>query len=54
MATQNTITGQVSGEPIVIDVTPLVEHGDSPTAIILTLTIFTSVLLGSLAKLGGR
>lgn len=54
MTTQNTITGQITGEPITIDVTPLVEHGNSPTAIILTLTIFTSVLLGFLAKLIGR
>jgi hypothetical protein len=54
MTTQNTITGQASSEPSVIDVTPLVEHGNSPTAIIRTLAIFTSVLLGSIAKLGGR
>lgn len=37
-----------------IDLTPLVENGDSPTAIILTLAVFTSVLLGAVGKLVDR
>ncbi|MEO0407525.1 MAG: hypothetical protein AAF289_09265 [Cyanobacteria bacterium P01_A01_bin.135] len=39
---------------IKIDLAPLIEHGDSPTAIILTLAVFSSVLLGAVGKLAGR
>lgn len=37
-----------------IDLSPLAENGDSPTAIILTLAVFTSMLLGAVGKLVGR
>jgi hypothetical protein len=37
--------------PITVDLKQLVEHGESPTAIILAIAIFTAVLLQSLTKL---
>ncbi|MBF2088501.1 MAG: hypothetical protein IGR90_06285 [Synechococcales cyanobacterium K32_A2020_035] len=51
MNTRPIYTEQPANDPITIDMTPLIEHGDSPTAIILTLAIFVSVLLKSVARL---
>jgi hypothetical protein len=39
--------------PIAVDLKQLVEHGESPTAVILAIAIFTAVLLQSLTKLVG-
>ena len=44
-------TKPVHSNFITVDLKPLIENGDSPTAIILALTIFTSALIGALAKL---
>lgn len=51
MNTRLIYTEQPANDLITIDMTPLIEHGDSPTAIILTLTIFVGVLLKSVARL---
>jgi hypothetical protein len=37
--------------PIAVDLKQLIEHGESPTAVILAIAIFTTVLLQSLTKL---
>jgi hypothetical protein len=39
--------------PIAVDLKQIVEHGESPTAVILAIAIFTAVLLQSLTKLVG-
>ena len=44
-------TEQPSTQCITIDVNALLEHGNTPTAIILTVTIFTFVLFRSLKQL---
>ena len=48
MTSNNITTEQAYIKPINSDLKQLIEHGESPTAIILTLTIFTAVLLKSL------
>jgi hypothetical protein len=51
MTSNNVTTEPVLIEPITVDLKPIIEHGQSPTAIILAITIFTAVLLNSLTKL---
>jgi hypothetical protein len=51
MAPNNITTEPVLIEPISIDLDKIIEHGESPTAIILAITILTAVLLDSLTKL---
>jgi hypothetical protein len=48
MTSNNITTAQAYIEPIYSNLKQLIEHGESPSAIILTLTIFTAVLLKSL------
>jgi hypothetical protein len=50
--TSNYITTEpILIEPISIDLGKIIEHGESPTAIILATAIFTAVFLESLARL---
>jgi hypothetical protein len=51
--TSNHSTTEPILTPISVDLKQLVEHGESPTAIILVIAIFTAVLLQSLTKLVG-
>jgi hypothetical protein len=51
--TSNHSTTEPILTPISIDLKQLVEHGESPTAIILAIAIFTAILLQSLTKLVG-
>jgi hypothetical protein len=51
MTSNNITTEPVSIEPISIDLGKIIEHGESPTAIILALTVLAAVFLESLTKL---
>lgn len=51
MVSHNITTEKVVLEPISVDLKQIIEHGESPTAVILAITIFTGVLLGSVVKL---
>jgi hypothetical protein len=48
---QLTTTNQTIPPIAPIDPTPIVEHGESPTAIILAIAILIAILLGSLTGL---
>jgi hypothetical protein len=49
--TPNNVTTEPVLTPISVDLRQLVEHGESPTALILAIAIFTAVSLDSLTKL---
>jgi hypothetical protein len=51
MSPELTNTSQTLSPIAPIDPTAILEHGDSPTAIILAITILIAILLGSLAGL---
>lgn len=51
MTSNNIITERASANPTNVDLQPIIEHGESPTAVILAVTIFTTFLLSSLIKL---
>lgn len=51
MSPELTITSPTIPSIAPIDPTPIVEHGESPTAIILAIAILIAILLGSLTKL---
>ena len=51
MTSTTTTTKQLPAEPTLTNSQLIIENGDAPTAVILAVTIFTSVLLGSLTKL---
>ncbi len=49
--TQPTTTNQTIPPIVPIDPTPIVENGESPTAIILAIAILLAILLGSMTGL---
>lgn len=49
MLQQTTTSQAISSTPV--DITEIVEHGESPTAIILAIAILIAVLVGSMTKL---
>ncbi|MCG9893441.1 MAG: hypothetical protein MH252_20500 [Thermosynechococcaceae cyanobacterium MS004] len=51
MHLSNVTTEPVFIEPIAVDLKQIIEHGESPTAVILAISVFAAVLLNSLAKL---
>ncbi len=51
--TPHNVTTEPVLTPIAVDLKQLVEHGESPTALILAIAIFTAILLESLTKLMG-
>lgn len=50
MTSNNITTQPPAAQPITVDLKAIIEHGDSPTALILAITIFTSIVLESLRK----
>lgn len=50
MASNHITTQPTATQPIMVDLKALIAHGDSPTAVILAITIFTSIVLESLRK----
>ncbi|QYO63386.1 hypothetical protein [Leptolyngbya sp. 7M] len=49
--TQSNVTHQTTSPISPIDIQPIVEHGESPTAIILAISILIFVFVGSIPKL---
>ena len=51
MSQPQTIVTQPELTPVPIDPTPILEHGNSPTAIILAIAVLLVLMLGSVTKL---
>ncbi len=48
---QSTMTNQTIPPLSPIDTKPIIEHGESPTAIILAIAILISIVVGSITEL---
>jgi hypothetical protein len=48
---QSTMTNQTIPPLPPIDTKPIIEHGESPTAIILAIAILISIVVGSITEL---